>query len=206
MRCAGACCNSDNKGKTLRLHTFPTDSVPRNLWIISCCRQDNFNCNTARICSKHFKTEDFQRNLQQELLNYESKKGPKLKPEIVPTLYLPKSKSVTLSAIQKKRVQRAEHRESKKIVEQLLTTSGSTTQLQVRAQEEHCSQGDIQDVPSTSKSIGLHIEDKTWKPEELNLQQQQQGLYAFRKLPQATYPLRRIQPTPWVPATTPASM
>uniref|UniRef100_A0A6P7HAM3 THAP domain-containing protein 11-like n=1 Tax=Diabrotica virgifera virgifera TaxID=50390 RepID=A0A6P7HAM3_DIAVI len=154
MRCAVACCNSDNKDKTLRFHTFPKDSVARKLWIIACCRQDNFNCNTARICSKHFKTEDFQRNLQQELLNYESKKGPKLKPEAVPTLYLPKTKSATLSAIQKKRVQRAEHRESKNIVEQLLTTSESTTQLQVRVQEEQCSQADIKDVLSTSKSIG----------------------------------------------------
>ncbi|XP_072385585.1 uncharacterized protein [Diabrotica undecimpunctata] len=160
MRCAVACCNNDNedKDKIFRFHTFPKDSVTRKLWIISCCRQDKFNCNTARICSKHFKTEDYQRNLQQELLNYVSKKGLKLKPEAVPSLHLPKSKSASLSNNKKKKVQRAKHRASKKCVEKLLTTSRSTTQVKVQAQEGNCSQLNIEDVPSTSKSIGVNTD------------------------------------------------
>ncbi|XP_050503389.1 uncharacterized protein LOC114345266 [Diabrotica virgifera virgifera] len=54
---------------------------------------------------------------------------------------------------------------------------------------------DLKQINSQFNS--LHIEGQTWRSEE----QQQQGLYAFRKLPQATYPLRRIQPTPWEPPT-----
>lgn len=93
------------------------------MWIIACCREDNFNPKTSRFCSKHFKSEDYERNLQHELLQYESKKGPKLKPDAVPSLFLPKSKSVSLN--QAKRQKRHSKRESNKFVKDLIAQSSS---------------------------------------------------------------------------------
>ena len=123
MRCAVAGgCNSDNQSKnfdkSIRFHTFPKDDITRKLWVIACCRQDIFKCETSRICSRHFKSECYERNLQQELLNYVSKKGPKLKADAVPTINLPKSKGLTPN--QQKREQRSQQRQSKRFVEELV--------------------------------------------------------------------------------------
>lgn len=95
MRCAVYGCNSNNQKrefkKPVRFYTFPKDNV--NLWVNACCRPNKFNAKNARICSRHFKDSDFERNLAYELLNYLPRKGRKLKPNAVPTLCLPKGKS-----------------------------------------------------------------------------------------------------------------
>ena len=88
MRCAVYSCNSDNQSKDfdngVSFYRFPKDNIIKQFWQNACCRSDNFNVNTARICSKHFSENSFERNLQHELLNYLPKKGKKLKPDAVP--------------------------------------------------------------------------------------------------------------------------
>lgn len=125
MRCAVAGCQSDNqtKGadKSVRFHGFPKNNVLEKLWVNACCRKDHFNAKTSRICSKHFKSEDYERNLQHELLQYESKKGPKLKNDSVPCLHLPKSKCLSVNQV--KRQERLSKRESKKFAEEIIAQS-----------------------------------------------------------------------------------
>uniref|UniRef100_A0A6P7GZB7 Uncharacterized protein LOC114344850 n=1 Tax=Diabrotica virgifera virgifera TaxID=50390 RepID=A0A6P7GZB7_DIAVI len=125
MRCAVAGCLSDNQkkngDKSVRFHGFSKDLALEKLWVITCCREDKFNTKTSRICSKHFKQEDFERNLQHELLQYESKKGPKLKSDAFPSLHLPQSKSLFINQLQ--RQERPSKRESKRIVEQIIAQS-----------------------------------------------------------------------------------
>ena len=80
MPCAVFGCNSDNQSKHFRndikFYSFPRDNVTRQLlWVISCCRSDSFTVKNARVCSQHFSENDFERNLQHELLNYLPKKG-----------------------------------------------------------------------------------------------------------------------------------
>jgi hypothetical protein len=69
--------------------SFPKEGVTRKLWVNACCRADNFNVNTARICSRHFEKECYERNLRHELLNYTPKHGRTLKFDAVPSLFLP---------------------------------------------------------------------------------------------------------------------
>lgn len=52
--------------------SFPKNSELRDKWIKACGRGDNFNPNTSRICSNHFRDSDFVRNLKAELLGYDS--------------------------------------------------------------------------------------------------------------------------------------
>ena len=57
-------CNTDNNSvnfdSEISFHTFPTNN-PKQLkhWIYLCRRKDVFNTKYARICSKHFKVDDF---------------------------------------------------------------------------------------------------------------------------------------------------
>uniref|UniRef100_A0AAR5Q2R2 THAP-type domain-containing protein n=1 Tax=Dendroctonus ponderosae TaxID=77166 RepID=A0AAR5Q2R2_DENPD len=97
MRCAVYGCNSDTKVKTpkIKFHRFPKDSILGKLWENACCRTDTINVASARICSQHFKNEDFERNFQFELLGYLPKAGFKLKLGAVPSLNLPEIKSLT---------------------------------------------------------------------------------------------------------------
>ncbi|XP_072394811.1 uncharacterized protein [Diabrotica undecimpunctata] len=154
MRCAVFGCSSDNQttkrvDKSVSFYGFPKDSVVEKLWVIACCREGKFNTKTSRICSKHFKPESFERNLQQELLQYESKKGPKLKRDAVPSLYLPRSKSLSINQL--KRQERFSKRESKKIVEQILTQSSSTAAEQ--GGNSVCPERKT-DITETTKSVG----------------------------------------------------
>ncbi|CAG9827867.1 unnamed protein product [Diabrotica balteata] len=164
MRCAVFGCSSDNQttkrvDKSVSFYGFPKDSVVEKQWVIACCREGKFNTKTSRICSKHFKPESFERNLQQELLQYESKKGPKLKRDAVPSLYLPRSKSLSINQL--KREERFTKRESKKFVEQILTQSSST------AAEPG---GDLvyqelkTDITETTKSVGPGSHKRQLKP------------------------------------------
>lgn len=112
-------CNSDycakNFDKSIRFYTFPKNNV--DLWVNACCRSDVFNVKSARICSKHFKQSDFERNLRHELLNYVPPKGPKLKADAVPSLCLPKSKSKLVNT---KRDERQQKRNSHKLAIEIL--------------------------------------------------------------------------------------
>ena len=121
MRCAIFGCNNDNQVKAfqkdIRFFRFPKDNVTRQLWVIPCCRSDSFNELNARICSKHFTADDYERNLKFELLNYLPKQGLKLKAGAVPSLFLPKGKSFNTKNTP--RQQRALKRQSAKLVKEI---------------------------------------------------------------------------------------
>ncbi|XP_049818885.1 uncharacterized protein LOC109606944 isoform X2 [Aethina tumida] len=69
-QCAVVGCNSTHrktKGGTIRYHRFPGDAKTRSKWIQACGKELN-NCSTARICSRHFTDESYERDVQHELL------------------------------------------------------------------------------------------------------------------------------------------
>ena len=66
MTCSVAVCPSPKEASYFR---FPKDLSIQKIWIDLCKRQDKINPTTARICSAHFKDEDFERDLRNELLN-----------------------------------------------------------------------------------------------------------------------------------------
>lgn len=85
------CKNNNKKTKKPReivynFFKFPKDSRIRAQWIQRCCRQDQFNADTARICSNHFRIDDYP--LKYQLPDY-SPKQKLLKPNVVPTCNLP---------------------------------------------------------------------------------------------------------------------
>jgi hypothetical protein len=89
--CAVKVCFNNRKlskkcGKDIHYHKFPKDPIVRQKWIDSCKRPNPFNPNTSQICSVHFTTEDYVRDLRSELLNLKPKH--RLKPEAVPSLHL----------------------------------------------------------------------------------------------------------------------
>lgn len=77
-RCAVYGCNNTYKTKLpddqkIILHTFPklkniVSETMRREWIRRCMRKDQFNPDTSRICSMHFVANDYERDLQNELL------------------------------------------------------------------------------------------------------------------------------------------
>ncbi|XP_037907436.1 uncharacterized protein LOC119649387 [Hermetia illucens] len=126
MRCAVFGCNSDNEKKNrseeekkIRFYTFPEDKKQSDLWKIKCCRKDNLNAATSRVCSRHFTPEDYKRNLQHELLGYSNKKTLLLKNDAFPSLFLPKQKT-TDSEEQEERTKRLQKRINKSVVNEIL--------------------------------------------------------------------------------------
>lgn len=93
--CAIATCtNRSDKTQNIIYHQFPKKSDIRKKWIISCKRADNsFNAENSRICSVHFQTSDYVRNLKAELLGYVPAKRT-LHENAVPTLNLTKTSAV----------------------------------------------------------------------------------------------------------------
>lgn len=91
MRCAVFGCKSDTRtknGEKFQLFRFPKNEKMQGIWKNFCKRDDNFNLNTARICSKHFNAHDLISNVQNELFKYSKKHHP-LKPDVMPKLYFP---------------------------------------------------------------------------------------------------------------------
>ena len=63
---------------------FPkTDSIMTEKWLNACRRQDVINVEKSKVCSEHFTTSDFERDVRHELLNLPPRKL--LKPSAVPT-------------------------------------------------------------------------------------------------------------------------
>lgn len=76
--CSVAICKSNSKkakaaGENLMFFRFPKDIQIRKEWIQKCHRQDKWNSDNKRICSKHFKTDDYQDELQARLLDLQPK-------------------------------------------------------------------------------------------------------------------------------------
>ncbi|XP_068902681.1 uncharacterized protein [Tenebrio molitor] len=69
-QCAVVGCNSSHrktKGGSIRYHRFPGDSATRARWVQACGKYVQ-NCSTARICSRHFTDDSYERDVQHELL------------------------------------------------------------------------------------------------------------------------------------------
>ena len=81
--CSVAVCPSPQV-KGVSYHRFPQDPNTRHQWMVACWRTDKvINPRTAFVCSNHFREEDFERDLQNELLGLPLKK--KLKKGSVPS-------------------------------------------------------------------------------------------------------------------------
>ena len=94
LRIMGVCsifsCSNNSRQKGICLHRFPNDPNVSKVWINVCKRKDFINVKDARICSVHFKTEDYERNFQHELLPQLYKRNcHRLKKTAVPSLNLP---------------------------------------------------------------------------------------------------------------------
>ncbi|XP_002027853.2 uncharacterized protein LOC6602802 [Drosophila persimilis] len=87
MRCAVKNCGNNNRNenrKKWRYFHFPKDNTQLQKWI-EFCERDGINPSTACICNEHFKSEDFERNMQYEL-GFTRKNPTKLKPGSFPTI------------------------------------------------------------------------------------------------------------------------
>lgn len=123
MRCAVFGCNVDNKCKKsftpgTRFFPFPKDKDKlQAVWKHVCKREDKFNIKNARVCSKHFSDDDYERNLKHELLGYTPKNYRTLKKNAVPSKNLP---NMLRQKGTSGRVERQEKRQQKKMVENLV--------------------------------------------------------------------------------------
>lgn len=78
MRCAIYGCNKNyfdvkRSFENCIFHRFPkgkdlVSKTIRNEWIVRCKREDKFNADTSYVCSVHFTENDYERDLQNELL------------------------------------------------------------------------------------------------------------------------------------------
>ena len=110
--CAVFGCTSGNRqNKNVSMHSFPKEKNILKIWKIRTKRLDTFDVKTARICCKHFREDDYKRDMRHELMK--CKKKYKLKIGAVPTLCLPGSCS-------KRKLQ---HYISKSIFSQVFTNS-----------------------------------------------------------------------------------
>ncbi|XP_018580311.1 THAP domain-containing protein 1-like [Anoplophora glabripennis] len=111
LRCAVYGCNNSfvgvkAKGEDIKFFPFPKSNnlVSQTIykeWINRCNRQDSFNPNHSRICSIHFTSNDFERDLKNELLGLPTKKM--LNKMAVPTMHLPlQSKKMCTSSREKR--------------------------------------------------------------------------------------------------------
>lgn len=94
MLCAVLGCNnsnyknkSNNTNKNIRFLGFPKDPKLCKQWVVFCGRLDNFNTNSSRICSDHFKIEDYNANVLLEQYGLPVRR--RLKPNTVPSVILP---------------------------------------------------------------------------------------------------------------------
>ena len=83
--CAVACCKPPYPPGT-SLHRIPKKPELRKSWIVACKRQDKFNVENARVCSRHFTTDDFEEDEKSKI--FESKIRMKLKKTAIPSVKL----------------------------------------------------------------------------------------------------------------------
>lgn len=88
-QCAVINCNNTHrktKGGSVRYHRFPGDTTTRALWVQACGRHVQ-NCSSARVCSRHFSTDSYERDVQHELLGLPTR--CRLRKGAVPDVNLP---------------------------------------------------------------------------------------------------------------------
>ena len=115
VHCSVAICKSP---KDASYYRFPSDPKLCKSWVMACRRSKSINTKFARICDKHFLPSDFIRDLRNELLQRPLEKA--LRAGAVPTINL-RPQKICLNSVSKKS-HRAERREQKRIVHDLLTT------------------------------------------------------------------------------------
>ena len=83
-KCAVESCPNPNG---IIYHSFPHKSELQELWIEACGRKNLIPCiKNAKICSRHFSSDSYERDLRNELLGLPVRK--KLKSNAIPTLLL----------------------------------------------------------------------------------------------------------------------
>lgn len=60
-------------GVKVSFFKFPREETLKKAWVEKCDRTDKINFRNARVCSMHFKAEDFERDLRAELLQQPSR-------------------------------------------------------------------------------------------------------------------------------------
>ena len=88
------CFNTHEKTKDskIKYYHFPKNKTYRDQWVHALCRADTINTEYALVCSIHFKPQDYNDDLQSQLLGTESPKHHRLfKKDAVPTLFLSNS-------------------------------------------------------------------------------------------------------------------
>lgn len=66
--CNNSCVVTKAEGKDIMYHNFPKDETVRDEWVRLCNRAPRWNPATSQICSVHFSENDYERDLQNELL------------------------------------------------------------------------------------------------------------------------------------------
>lgn len=124
MRCAIYGCNSDNQVKSfngkIKFYRFPQDAHLSKIWLNACARADKINVKTARVCSLHFNSNSFNRDLRYELLNYAPRNQRDLKYDAIPTINLHSNNKNHDSQSETRRQVRARNRERIKYISDTL--------------------------------------------------------------------------------------
>lgn len=79
MVCSVAICRNNSikckeKGENTLFFTFPKDSLIRKEWVRKYYRKDKWNPVNKRVCSKHFKVDDYEDQMHARLMNLIPKK------------------------------------------------------------------------------------------------------------------------------------
>lgn len=77
--CSVAICKSNSKkaketGENIMFFSFPKDPEVRKEWIRKCYRKDSFSVENKRVCSKHFKSDDFEDEMKARLMGIQAQK------------------------------------------------------------------------------------------------------------------------------------
>ena len=119
-----ALCSSP-KEQTVVYHQFPLNEEVRKKWIVACKRDDkNLNPSTASVCSTHFLSTDYERDLRNELLGIPIRK--KLKKNAVPSQKIRLAKELPIEhGKENQRENRQQNRQQKKLIESPLGQGNS---------------------------------------------------------------------------------
>lgn len=77
--CSVAACKSYyakalREGERISFFTFPKDPQLQKEWKRRCYRKDKWNVSNKRICSNHFKQNDFEDEMEARIMNTQPKR------------------------------------------------------------------------------------------------------------------------------------
>lgn len=128
---------------------FPKDESMREIWLQKCGKKPPFRYNNSFICSKHFKEEDFERDVRREFLDLPVKM--KLKADAIPSLNLDDQDDESDNNDSSKnsvRKQRYALRERKKYIEDILSKKSKNLK---RSTEVDSTTAKIDEPPAPKK-------------------------------------------------------